>query len=81
LLVKRFFFLLNAAFAMAILDLISQVHIRENKKKIIKMAIIQGKLPDHPLLAAIHYKEPVFVEKLIFSQPVKIHLAFCSAQI
>jgi len=27
LLVKRFFFLLNAAFAMAILDLISQVHL------------------------------------------------------
>jgi hypothetical protein len=28
LLVKRFFFLLNAAFAMAILDLISQVHLQ-----------------------------------------------------
>jgi hypothetical protein len=41
------------------------------------MAIIQGKhintaLPYRPLLAAIHYKEPVLVEKLIVSQLVKI---------
>jgi hypothetical protein len=28
-LVKRYFFLLNAAFAMEILDLISQVHLRD----------------------------------------------------
>jgi len=33
LLVKRFFFLLNAAFAMAILDLISQVHLPSSVNK------------------------------------------------
>ena len=48
-----------------------------------KRAIIQGKhintaLPDRPLLAAIYYKEPVLVEKFIFSQFVKIHLVFYS---
>jgi hypothetical protein len=34
LLVKRFFFLLNAAFAMAILDLISQVHLPSSVSKL-----------------------------------------------
>jgi len=33
LLVKRFFFSLNAAFAMAILDLISQVHLPSSVNK------------------------------------------------
>jgi hypothetical protein len=50
------------------------------------MAIIHGKhvstaLPYRPLLAAIRYKEPVLVEKLIFSQLVKMHLSFHSTQI
>jgi hypothetical protein len=34
LLVKRFFFWLNAAFAMAILDLISQVHLPSSVNKL-----------------------------------------------
>jgi len=47
------------------------LNIRENKK-VIKMPIIQGKhintaLPYPPLLAAIHSKDPVLVDKLIFS--------------
>jgi hypothetical protein len=36
LLVKRFFLLLNAAFAMAILDLISQVHLSSSVNKLPK---------------------------------------------
>ena len=45
------------------------------------MAVIQGKLPYRPLLPAIRYKDPVFVEKLICPQILKIHLAFYTTQI
>jgi hypothetical protein len=38
-------------------------------------------LLDRTLLAAIHYKESVLVRKPIFSQLVKIRLAFYSTQI
>ena len=55
-------------------------------KKVTKRFIIQGKLinmalPDRQLLAAIHYKEPVLVEKLIFSQLVKIHFIYMNIYI
>jgi hypothetical protein len=45
LLVKRFFFLLNAAFAMAILDLISQVHLSSS--------VIWGKIILNQIAASI----------------------------
>jgi hypothetical protein len=40
LLVKRFFFLLNSAFAMAILDLISQVHLPSSVNKLPKYSFM-----------------------------------------